>query len=419
MMRFELPYGKSSHLSIEIPDDTTAIEVHPKTTDALEIGAVLRDALASPLKSSPLAEFLRGAKKILFIVNDGTRPTPTARLLDFLPEVVENDRIEFLVATGAHRGPTEEEFRFVFGAAFDRIRTRVHAHDAKKKEELVHFGQVSTGNEIQLNHLVQQADRLVLVSSVEPHYFGGFTGGRKSILPGVAGYDTIERNHRQALDPRARALALDDNPVNIEMEETIRLLGDKPIFSIQTVLDGSQQVCAAFTGELDATFRRAVEKSLEIFSVEVEQLADIVITCAPFPMDIDLYQSQKALENGKLILKPDGILILVSQCWDGIGPKNFYNLLAGAKTYDAVFEIIRSGYKLGYHKAAKLIEPLLQGAEIWVKSDLEDSVVSRIFLRPVSDLQVALDEALKRKGRKAVVALLADGSVTVPRLRGT
>jgi nickel-dependent lactate racemase len=245
---------------------------------------------------------------------------------------------------------------------------------------------------------------------VEPHYFAGYTGGRKSIVPGVAGFETIESNHRLALHKDAQALKLEGNPVNEDMECAVRLL-DKEIFGIQLVV--SDKICYASAGSMNDAFKACVKKAEEVFTLKVKDRADVVVTVANHPMDIDLYQSQKAIDNAKHALKKDGIIILVSACRMGIGGKDFYNLLSTRTTPEAVFEEIKKGYKFGYHKAAKLAEVMLY-AQIWAVTNLHPDILKKINFKPYARLENAINDALLQKGKDAHIIFLIDGSTTIP-----
>ena len=264
-----------------------------------------------------------------------------------------------------------------------------------------------------LNRLGVEAHKLVVISSVEPHYFAGYTGGRKSFLPGIASYRTIEQNHKNAILPEARLLGLKGNPVHEDMIDALNVIQDKEIFSIQTVLDRDRRIYAASAGDIHTSFEAAIDKANEVFAVKVPEKADIVVSVAPYPMDIDLYQSQKALETGKLALKEGGILLMVSKCRMGIGDRIFMDLLTSAGSAEAIMDRISEGYVLGYHKAAKMAEINLW-AEMWAKTDLPSQTIESVHMRPVDDLQEALDSALELKGESAKILVLLDGSITVP-----
>ncbi len=374
---------------------------------------VLREALENPVGSESFQEFINHSDDIMFIVNDGTRPTPTAQILKLLSDKMDLTTARYIVATGAHRAPTDEEFRFIFGELYDVLKSNIIIHDARKEDDMVYIGSTSNGTEMWVNKCVYQAESLIPIGSVEPHYFGGYTGGRKSFLPGVAGYKTIEQNHKLVLQPSAKALELENNPVHQDFNQAIRTISEKNIFSIQTVLDGERNLYAATAGDIYKSFDEAIKYAQEVFCVTIEDKADIVVSVAPYPMDVDLYQSQKALDNGKLALKENGILIMVSQCRMGLGGKTFYDLLASSDSPQKVLEMIEQEYKLGYHKAGKMAE-IATWAEMWGVSDLENEILHNAFIKPFPSIQDAIDNALEKKGNNAKIIFLMDGSITVP-----
>ncbi len=364
----------------------------------------------------PFEKFLNKSDDILFIINDGTRPTPTSTILRLLNSRMELKSAKYIIATGAHRAPTEEEFHFIFGDLYDKLKSEIIVHDAKKKEDLVYVGSTSNGTEMWINKNVYEVGSLIPIGSVEPHYFAGYTGGRKSFLPGIAGYETIEQNHKLALEPGAEALKLEGNPVHEDFIEALKTLSDKHIFSIQTVLDGERKLYATTAGDIYKSFDKAIKYAKEVFCVSIKEKADIVVSVAPYPMDVDLYQSQKAIDNGKLALKEKGILILVAKCRTGIGPRTFYDLLASKDSSEKVLEMIKKEYKLGYHKAGKMAE--IDGwANMWGVTDLKDEILKNVFIQPFNSIQEAIDEAIKEKGRTAKILFLMDGSITVPQVQ--
>jgi nickel-dependent lactate racemase len=417
-MEIHVPYGRDK-ISVVIDNARVAGIIHPNTVKCGDERETLENALNHPLDSPTFSIFMAGEGKTLFIVNDGTRPTPTARVLDILWDYIRYKDCEFIIATGDHRAPTEEEMEFIFGACLEPLRSgnRIFVHDACKDEDMEFIGTSSNGTEMWVNRRALEADRIVIIGSVEPHYFAGYTGGRKSFLPGLASHKTITMNHKFALKPEAEALALEGNPVHEDMVDALHTLKDKRIFSIQIVLDKDRKIYAAFAGDIITSMEAAVKAADEVFVVNIPQKEDIVVSVAPYPMDVDLYQSQKALDNGKLALNEKGILILVSKCRTGIGPATFYQLMSSCDSPQDVMKKIEKEYKLGYHKAAKLAEIGLW-AEIWAVTDLAPEVLKKIFIRPCSDLQSALDAALAAKGPNARALFLMDGSITVPNIAG-
>ncbi|RME21828.1 MAG: nickel-dependent lactate racemase [Deltaproteobacteria bacterium] len=415
-MDMEIPYGDGK-LALSIEKDRLLGVFRPNSVDAGEPARILAEALAAPENSPPLRQFSEGAESVLFLVNDATRPTPTAEVLDALEEVYGGPEPEFLVATGIHRAPTEAELEKIFGRHLERFRGRIHAHDARREDECVLLGKSRNGTEMRVNRRVLDADRIVVISSVEPHYFAGYTGGRKSFLPGVAAYSTIEQNHRLALSPDAQAMRLEGNPVHEDMVDAMATI-TKPVFAINTVLDGQHRLVGASAGHIHQSLEKAAKIADGVFAVDVPRRAEVVVAVVGAPADIDLYQSQKGIDNGKLALADGGVLILVSACRDGIGERAFVDMLASADSPEQVLEKIKSGYKLGWHKAGKMAEVFCR-ASVWAVTGIEPEELERMFIKAwqPSELQRAVEQALEKTGPSSQAIVLLDASLAVPRPR--
>ena len=416
-MKVDIPYGKET-IKVEIPEPYETL-VPNKVTIGDE-NKTIEKALEKPIGFESYDEFAENSDRLLVIVNDATRPTPTNKILRYLlPVLSSHPDVKFLIATGVHRAPTEEEYRFIFGDTYEVFRRRTYAHDARKDGDMTYLGKSKNGTEMYINKLVPEYKNILVIGSVEPHYFAGYTGGRKSFLPGVASYKTIEMNHKLALSDDARSLALEGNPVNEDMVDAMNVLKDINVFSIQTVLTGEHKIYAVTAGDLHKSFDAAIDYSNQIFCVPLKQKGNIVITVAPYPMDIDLYQSQKALDNGKLALEDDGIIILVSKCRTGVGDDTFLDLLCKADSPEGVLEILGDEYKLGYHKAAKMAQ-IGTKAQMWAVTDLDDEIVNKAMLKPYHDIQLAVDDAvelIKESGRQPRTVVMPAGSLTVPFLQ--
>jgi len=404
-MKVEINYAGEKR-EIEIPDRNLLGVIDPKKVEKKDEGELIKNSL-----STSFSDFVKEGR-ILFIVNDAQRPTPTAKVLSSIYEEIKDKNPNFIVATGSHREPTDEELRRIFG---EKIMNGFHNNISihKAKESPVEFiGKTSRGTEFFINKRVLEFDKLININSVEPHYFAGYTGGRKSFLPGVSGHETITQNHRNALEDEARTCNLAGNPVHEDMEEAVSML-KKEIFSINLVLDGDNDIYDIKARDWKDSFYRAVDSCNQIYCVEIKEEADIVITVAQPPMDINLYQSQKAIENGKLALKDGGILILVAECLDGIGPSEFYDLFSKSDIPEELFKEIEENYVLGYHKAAKILS-LVSCSRICAVTSLEDETIKKCFMLPSKDLQDSIDSVLKEKGPGAKVLVLRNGSATVP-----
>ena len=414
-MKISLPYGNKG-IKIDVPDERLAGILRIREAPSGRKDPV-KSALERPVNAPTFGEFVEKSRDILIIVNDGTRPTPTAEvlrhILPFLRDKLQSGKVSVLIATGTHRAPTEEEFRFIFGQHLSAFKGHIHSHDSLH-DPMTDYGTTIRKTRVLINSLLEEADGIVTINSVEPHYFAGYTGGRKSIVPGAAGFETIEHNHSFALSGDAQALRLKGNPVHEDLEEALGLFLEtgKRVFSIQMVLDRHHRIYEASAGNIMNSFYEAAGYAEEVFSVPIREKADIVITAASPPMDLNLYQAQKALEHGRLALKKRGIIILVSECRNGVGNNTFLRLMEEGGSPERVMEIVRENYRLGYHKSARL-SALARESEVWAYTSLDDSILRGAFMRPVHNLQNAVEEAMKRMP-EGEVAVIPEGSITVP-----
>jgi len=410
-----VPYRKE-YIEIEMDPDRIAGILEPNEVQAEGTAEeITAAALRYPEGNESFREFLDSPGSLLVIVNDGTRPTPTRNILNIIADDLKAAEASFIIASGVHRAPTQEEYAFIFGDHYNRFKDRIFVHDARKTEDMVYLGTSGNGTEMYVNKLGVEAEKILVIGSVEPHYFAGYTGGRKGFLPGIASYKTIEQNHKHALDPRAKTMALKGNPVHEDMIDALKVV-QKHIFSIMTVLDKHHRIYSVTAGDIHSAFYAAVEKADEVFAAPVEKKADIVVTAAKYPMDVDLYQAQKAIENAKLALKKSGTIILVAACREGVGDEAFTRLLRSSETPEQVLEKIQETYKLGYHKAGKMAE-VYQWASVHALTELDDDFLESIFITPVHNLQQDIDNAVESYGESAQVLFLLDGSVTVPKIQ--
>ncbi|MBN1434469.1 DUF2088 domain-containing protein, partial [Candidatus Fermentibacterales bacterium] len=231
-----MPYGPDGSIPLDVPEG--GLVLYPNEVPVSDWKRVIRDALEAASGPSSLTEFLRERKSLLVVVNDAARPTPTAKVLSLIRSDLKGVPHRLIVATGAHRSPTEEELETILGDLHTAERGNLIIHDARNPDEMVRTGTTSRGTEVLLNRAVLEADGILVIGSVEPHYFAGYTGGRKAFVPGLAAYSTIERNHSHAMSPDSLPLALEGNPVHDDMMDALTTIGEKPVFAIMTVLTG-------------------------------------------------------------------------------------------------------------------------------------------------------------------------------------
>jgi len=369
-----------------------------------------KDLIQNSVKEK-LPVFLKDIQKLLIIVNDGTRATPTSKVIDELyPQIKELD-VTFIVALGSHRKPTDDEFIKIFGRFYEIYKDNIVCHDADN-DPMVELGTTSFGTNVIVNRLAVENDKILVISSVEPHYFAGYTGGRKSILPGIAAYKTIEHNHSLSLLPEAKIMQLEGNPVHEDMMEAATMVPTET-WACLLVIDKDHRVFSCEFDKTSEAFYRTIPNADKVYKVPIKHQTDIVVAIIEPPLDSDLYQAHKGIENARNAIKDDGIFILVSACRQGIGKDNFYKLLSSCTTPEEVFDKIKQQYKLGYHKAAKLVG-FVQNHKLWMVSEISDDSLEKIFIRSFNNLQTALDEAILLNGKDASILIINDGGIVVP-----
>jgi nickel-dependent lactate racemase len=406
MAQFELAFGDAP-MPLNVPDRNLLGIIEPREARPIQdVAEQLRQAAAAA------DEFLAGHHRLLIIVNDHTRPTPNSLALAALEPMIAGRDLRILVALGTHLPPTEDEHLRIFGPDFLARRRRcITHHDCRDRTGLLFHGRTSRGTDVRLNRGLTWADAVIAVNSVEPHYFAGFTGGRKSFLPGVAAEDAIARNHAHVIEPGSETMRLKGNPVHEDMAEAARMVS-RPVFSIQFVLDRNHDPCSVYCGDLEATLDAAALDSRAVYARAIAGPADIVISVLRPPYDINFYQSQRAVEFARPALKSPGIHICVSACRAGVGNDDFIRVFDDcARPADLLTNPPSRSF--GWHKSARLAR-VMADAELYTVVGIGDEFVRRAFMQPFATAQDALDAALRRLGTDATVYLIPDAGSVVP-----
>jgi nickel-dependent lactate racemase len=423
-MHVDVPWGTTT-VPVEVDQHRVAGILAAKVERASDPEGLLRTALGSP--GADLKAFLGAAlSPLLVVVNDATRPTPSAAVLRVIRAGLEEwlaagDReLSLLVATGTHRVASPEELEHIFGKEFLAAHSeRIFSHDATDPAQLFHQGTTSRGVDVHVNRRLAEARSVILINSVEPHYFAGYTGGRKSLFPGLAGYQTVWANHALSMKPGSESLALSGNPVHEDLEEMLEVgIAGKQIYSIQLVLDKDHQVGFAAAGALSDTFARAVAVADKQFVLDIDRRYEVVVAVAPHPMDCNFYQTNKAIQGGAAAVRDGGVLIVVSECPFGLGEnQTLYDMLAAAESPEAALERAdQEEYRLGVQQATR-VAGVLQRADIYAVTSLPYEQVRAMFMKPFATVQAAVDAALATQSADAQVLFLKEASITVPRPR--
>lgn len=406
-MRFNLAWGEETR-PLEVPERNYAGKLEPnEVIPVQDIASQLRQCAAAA------DEFLRGHHRVLVLVNDYTRPTPNNLALAGLAPLLDARDIRYLVALGTHRPPTDPEFAAVFGLDFlARNRDRIGCHDCDDKSRLFFKGRTTFGTDVWLNRELMWAEAVIAVNSVEPHYFAGFTGGRKTFLPGVAARSTVTANHDMVVREGSATLQLKGNPVHEDMTEAARMVV-RPVFSLQFVLDRNHDPFSLYYGDLFASFEAATLDCRAVYSVQLKEQADVVVSVLPAPYDINFYQSQRAVEFALPALRPGGIHVCVSACRDGVGSDHFIKAFAGCRNPADVLALPRERHGFGWHKSARLAR-ILADHELYTAVGAPDESVNAAFMTPFPSPQAALDAALAKLGPDARVLVIPDAGGVVP-----
>jgi len=349
--------------------------------DSKDASEVIQRAVKNPIGTKQLGEILAAKGKgdnIVIVVDDHTRNAPTEMMLDALTEEIgqhKDKNVSLLVACGTHPPPSTGDLRRILGKYYrhnhSQFKVMIHDCDA---HDLVYVGTTARGTPVRLNRAYMDADIRILTGDITLHYYAGFGGGRKSILPGIASRETIRKNHALLIDERARTANIEDNPVHLDMSEAASFA--PPDFVLNTVADASGDVVAAYAGELNAVFTKGAAVAKELFLHKTGLFDVLVVSAGGFPKDRNLYQATKAIQNCYQAVVPGGGLILVAECREGVGDDYFEEWMNEYKSYEAAEEAIRTNFVLGGHKAFYM-RKVMKRVQLSIVSELDPDMLVR------------------------------------------
>ena len=420
-----IPFGREESISFRLHKEENLLDIL-EPTDATQDRSCSQEiyrALSDPIRSAPLSDLVRNKKNIVIVANDITRLTPTDEILPIILEEmneggVSDDQIKLIIALGTHRPMLEEEIEQKYGKEVTE-RIEVINHNFRDPDILVDLGATHNGTPIHINKLVLDADFVLGIGSVYPHHIPGFAGGAKIIQPGVSGAETTGYTHLLGCRMRPTLLGELENPVRSEMEFVAEKSGLTHI--LNTVLSKDGACTRAFFGEMRAAFRSAVLSSKEVHGVNFSDHADIVVASS-HPMDSEFWQAHKALYPADIVAKPDGTIILVTPCPEGV-----------SKTHGDVTEFaggtpadIEAGIANGSIQDLAAAALAIAWANVRmdrhisvVSNGLSPSDVEKLGYVPFQDLDSALEDAFRRHGTSASVSILPHAPETLPIATGS
>lgn len=378
--------------------------------------AEVQRALSAPIGTPTLDQIVRPGETVCIITSDVTRPCPSHIILPPLIAELEKagihtDDITVVFALGSHRRHTVEEQERLVGPD---VYSRVHTIDSDP-EDTVYLGMTQLGTPVNITAAVAQADRRILVGNIEYHYFAGYSGGAKALMPGVSDREAIQANHSRMTEPTSRAGAIDGNRLRLDLEEAADICGCD--FIVNVILNEAKEIVLAVAGDHRAAHRVGCAALDKFYKIQIDRPADLVIaTPGGYPKDINLYQAQKALDNARHAVRPGGIIILAGACSEGFGEAVFEEWLQEAAKPRDLIERVKSEFRLGGHKAVA-IAMALQDASVYFVSDMPPEEAAATFMKPYENLDEAISDALTVLGPDARVIIMPHAGSTLPEIR--
>ncbi len=421
-MNIDLAYGQCS-LSIDLPSDRTTV-IEPSFASGLpEEKDTLLAALDQPIGLPALRTMIHPDDRICILFTDITRATPNDRIIPWLLEYLSDhpkDQITLLNQLGTHRPNTREELEAMLTPEVVR-NYRVLNHDAEDPDQLVSVGQTASGAPALLNRQALDADLRIVTGFIEPHFFAGFSGGPKGIMPGVAGLETVMSNHGfdHIADERSTFGVTQGNPLWEELRDIALRAG--PSFLLNVTLNHQRAITGVFAGGLIEAHQQGCQRVKQTAMQAVEGAFDIVVTTnSGYPLDMNLYQGVKGMSAGSRILKEGGLLILACECHEGVPASSpLDQLLRSASGPQEILTMLSTPGFVRPEQWQAQIQALIQSrAEVQVFSALDDTTLRAAHLEPCKDIQKTVENRLQKLGPEARVAVLPQGPLTIPYLAG-
>lgn len=416
--KWKLPYGKD-FLDLVIDEKTPVqvleSEVPVRSKKETEI---IQEALDHPIGALSLKELTRDVRKIVIITNDNTRPMPSKITLPmiiasfFYPKTYYD--ITIVIACGLHRKMTRAEMIEQYGEEICSNYPVIN-HDAQDDKQLVNMGSMSTGNELWLNRLVAESDLVIAEGFIESHFCVGFSGGRKSILPGVSGKKTIMYNHRpeNIASPYAVGANLEHNPMHLECMEAAQKA--KLAFILNVALNKEKKIINAFAGDPFKAHEIGCHYVKQIMQKPIHQTDIVITTNSGYPLDRNLYQVVKGIDTAAVVAKEGGIIIVAAQCLDGVGHKAFSDLLMSCKSVKELYEKMSvSPSMIDKWQVQILARTLIRNKVILVSEGISKELAESLFFLHAENMEAAVDMAFKIKGEGASVSVMPEGPVIIP-----
>ncbi|SKA67122.1 nickel-dependent lactate racemase [Desulfobaculum bizertense] len=415
-MDIGISFGKEQ-FHVEIEEKSIQSILIPQEIPKVDESEELWRAIKNPVGTQRISELVQSDETVCIITSDVTRPCPTRKMLvPVLEELasagVPDENICIAFALGAHRKHTLEEKKKLVG---EDVLARIQCLDLDMND-CVDLGTTRAGTPLHVFRPVVEADRRICMGNIEFHYFAGYSGGAKAILPGVSTHAAIQSNHKMMLSEKAATGHLAGNPVREDIDTVPELLPIDCIFNV--VLGPHKEILRAVLGDPILAHRQGCAFLDTIYKFPLDEPADIVLVSpGGYPKDLNIYQAQKALDNAAHAVRKGGIILWVARCQEGYGSEKFTEWVNDAQTPQDLIDRVRKKFELGGHKAAAMAK-VRQKADIFLLSDLDDAAAENLFCTPVPSLEKGLKMARERLGQDARIVVMPHGGSTLPVIQG-
>jgi len=417
--KIALAYGRGSVSFYADPDIADWYVVKPKFAPALQNAReCFRAACRDPIGAAPVRDLVKANDRVVIVTSDGTRAVPNKLLipwlLDELP--VSPDQVTVLLGNGSHRANTPAEIQSMFGKDL-ATELRILNHDAYDPGHNEYVGRSASGGQAFLDKIYVEADRRIVLGFIEPHFFAGFSGGAKGIVPGVASIETINYVHSAVLvgHPLSTWGVVQDNPIRTEIEQMVAHC--PPDFTVNVTLNSDKHITACFLGDYIEAHRAGCVRSKEEAMVAVpHEFAMVITSNSGYPLDQNLYQAVKGMSAAARIVKPGGTILVASECSDGVPDHgNFADLMRVGTTADDILANVHRQEKVIVDQwQAQVAAEIMKKADVLVFSAMDPAAIAQCKLGVAADLQAEIESRIRACGGRPQVAVLPDGPLTIP-----
>lgn len=422
MKKYSYLYGHTTK-EFELAEEKVMQEILVPQMPLIEnVEQAILDAVYNPIDSEPLDKLIKPGQKVAFICND---PTRVANTHVFMPVLVnelnrlgiKDEDMRIVFALGTHRMMSKEEMIEQVGEVVAG-RLKMYNTDCHKEEDFEYFGDTSRGTPVWINKLVCDVDHIIMTGTIVHHYFAGFGGGRKAILPGVAAMETVRHNHSFMLDENSGLGRLDGNPVYEDQMEGVELFAKgRSLFLFNVVLNAEHEFLKIFAGHYDTAHREACKFVDLVYGVEVKEPADIVIaSCGGYPKDINVYQLQKTMDNAWCAVREGGVVIILGECPEGSGSKALEDTCKRLGSADAIKAELEQNFVIGANKAFAITR-LTKKARFILVTALDKELAKNLLFEAVDTVEEAIEKAENLVGNNPKYILMPMASLTVPVLK--